>query len=317
MARPHLFSRNGVLTLQNISIALFERKEYQMKIHCYTILFLTLVWVLLGTGLLMGEDQIAIPFEDVHPLFYKDSPNGFRYYDGLPAHGDYTKLKLIVRSKKMDHNLREFVYLKLVIRNDSDSEVHIDSMPLMQDSAHLWKLFHSNYDEVAKTPKLEEIIQTRKPWVGRYALVAAEGGGPAKYIKLKPGQEYELFWFCLNQYFDLTKPDTYEFTCFTETVNSGQFYEPPLQSNTLTFRILEEPSQEETNVRETLIFKYTNPPSGEEVFKQPKPPKNVFYISPCEAGIIDVSPYEYYRKSREELAVKVRQAMDEVQPPAE
>jgi hypothetical protein len=82
----------------------------------------------------------------------------------------------------------------------------------------------------------------------------------------------------------------------------------------LTFRVLEEPSQEPDKVKGEDKLPYTNPPPGEEVFKQPKLPKNVFY----EGGkIIDVSPYEYHREWREEMAAQLSQPPDEVKPAIE
>jgi len=257
----------------------------------------------------MCEDQEELPVEDRDPAYYVDGSDGIRRYECIEAHGDYTKLKLIVRSRKPDYNLGERVRLKFFARNDSDSEVHIRCLPSTYYCAHYWKLFHSNYDEAVKTPKLEERIQERKRW-GRYGF---EWGpiGSHTYIKLQPGQEAELDWMCLNDLFDLSKPDTYELTCFTTSVIDGQEYQPPLQSNTLTFRILETPVAADywysdgvtQRGGEPQHITYTNPLPGEEVFKQPKPPKNVFYVhTNTEPYILypDVSPYDYYRQLAKE-----------------
>ncbi|MCL2624523.1 MAG: hypothetical protein FWD31_12745, partial [Planctomycetaceae bacterium] len=56
---------------------------------------------------------------------------------------------------------------------------------------------------------------------------------------------------------------------------------------------------------------FTNPPLGEEVFKQPKPPRNVFYVgvgnvlpppgfNVSPLSVIDISPYTYYREKAKE-----------------
>ena len=267
-----------------------------MKIHhCYITLLLTIFWVLHGTGFLMCEDQKELPFADRFPASYGYGRDGIRRYIRLEAHGDYAKLKLIARSRKRDYNPGEHVDIKFFVRNDSeDSEVPVSCFALTGDCACLWKLFHSNYDETAKTPKWEGEFQNRKQQ--DKGILWGRWRGAKPIVKLKPGQEYPLDLVRLNDYFDLTKPDTYELTCFQTSFIEGQKYEPPLQSNTLTFRILEESSQEQTDTKERPKIKigggplwkiarirveddlpYTNPPPGEEVFKQPKPPKNLFY----------------------------------------
>ena len=131
------------------------------------------------------------------------------------------------------------------------------------------------------------------------------------HIELQPGEEHQIgtvdILGQLNRYFDLSIPDTYMLVCFLGTACFGQYYEPLLQSNTLTFRVLENGEKAE-NTEEDL-----NPPKGKEVFMQPKPPKNVFYVydddepdypwmrtdnGPFIAKprkIIDISPEMYYR----------------------
>ncbi|MCL2348531.1 MAG: hypothetical protein FWC50_09770 [Planctomycetaceae bacterium] len=282
-----------------------------MKRYFFAALWLAMFLVVHETGLLMCEDQKELPFEDGNPLFYVDGKDGIRHYAGLLAHGDYTKLKLIIRSKEVNYYPGEPVNIKFFVRNDSDSEVHIWDGPSPYSCAGLWKLFHSNYDEAAKTPKLEKMIKERQ---GRYGFSWSIGGGPPRYLKLKPGQRRELGRMCLNDFFDLSKPDTYELTCFNTTFIGRQEYQPPLQSNTLTFRILDPTDQEPVRPREEYLkTPYTNPPPGKEVFKQPKPPKNVFYN--VEYQIIDVSPYTYYHEWREKQAAAAieRQALKERQ----
>jgi hypothetical protein len=146
-------------------------------------------------------------------------------------------------------------------------------------------------------------------------------------MKLQPGQKHELHisQICLNDYFDLSKPDTYELTCFTTSFIGGQYYETPRQSNTLTFRVLEGsghvPTIEDGKRKMEAKLIYTNPPPGEEVFKQPKPPKNVFYVhtdtEPYIKYLDDVSPYTYYRERAKERESQAAKPPDEVKPPAE
>ena len=245
--------------------------------------------------------------------YYSVDNDGNRYYHSLQAHGDYSQLKFIIRAKKMDFYRGEHIYVKFYVRNDSDSKVHIKFRhPASCDE--LMKLFHSNDDEAVKTPKWEEEFQKRKSWNmdERFSLLWRYKND---YIKLQPGQEWELDGFDLDDYYVLTEPDTYELTCFLMSFIFGQEYEPPLQSNTLTFRILETPVAEDYWYRdgtqrggEPQYTPYTNPPPGEEVFMQPKPPKNVFYIytrGVPSLGIINVSPYTYYRqKAKEAEAAK-------------
>ena len=286
-----------------------------MKIYCNTIMLLALVWILPGTGLLMCENQEEVPYEDRDPRDYRDGSDGIRRYAWLQAHGEYSKLKLIVRSRKTDYNPGERVWLKFFVRNDSDSEVHVRCAPSY--CTRLWKLFHSNYDEAVKTPKLEAIIQQYKEYGTEGQLM---GSVRSKYecIKLPPGQEAELEWRCLNDLFNLSKPDTYELTCFTTSICHFQEYEPPLQSNTLTFRILEGsihiPTTEEQKKEPNLI--YTNPPPGEEVFKQPQPPKNVFWVHTDTRPYIeyiDVSPYTYIKAYHRQKAKEAEAARAEAE----
>ncbi|MCL2348804.1 MAG: hypothetical protein FWC50_11175, partial [Planctomycetaceae bacterium] len=71
---------------------------------------------------------------------------------------------------------------------------------------------------------------------------------------------------------------------------------------------------------------YTNPLPGKEVFKQPKPPKNVFYGENHQ--IIDGSPDTYYHEwsekqnaiyseLKERQALKERQEAQTAKPPDE
>ena len=335
-----------------------------MKTHCYTILLLVLVWIHPGYGLLMCEDQKEVPIEDRGPEKYFDTPDDIRHYRHLYARGDYTRLKLIVRSEMTDYYSGEPVVLRFFVRNDSNKEIHIDTLMIPEDSAHLWKLIHSNDEEVAKTPRWEKDSQM----YGHFLPSPRDfGGGPARirfdYLKLQPGQEWELSGVLLNDYYDLTKPDTYELTCFQQTFIDNQYYETPMQSNTLTFRILERTGQQLPRLRtepqkvpymdrspfEQILFDsdraviakrdnltpeqaaalpnprivppkpeqvpFTNPPPGEEVFKQPQPPRNVFYVgvgnvlpppgfNVSPLSVIDISPYSYYRQLEKEVAAR-------------
>ena len=292
-----------------------------MKRYVFAALWLAMFLVVHETGLLMCKDQKELPPEDRDPRFYVDGKDGIRHYVGLMAHGDYTKLKLIIRSKKADYNQGEFVYIRFLVRNESDGEVHICRLPSTYYCAHLWKLFHSNFDEVSKTPKLEKKIQEHKR-SDRYGF---EWGGESgyNYLKLKPGQEVELDWKSLNDLFDLSKPDTYELTCFDTSFIQDQEYQPPLQSNTLTFRVLEEPVAKNYWLRDGVTRRkgepqdvpYTNPPPGQEVFKQPKPPKNVFYDASQPPD--PAKKPSVYRGWEKEQAAQAAKPPDEVKPSKE
>ena len=286
------------------------------------------------------DDSDELPIEDREPKPpHSDYSDDLRRrlgmsnrgdYTYLSAHGDYTKIKRIIRSKKMDYYRGEPVRIKCYLRNDSDKEVHI--ICCNSGRGNLSKLFHSNYDEAVKTPMCEELHQRIIRDMALPPDPFGDGGGRGGgvtgpryvYCKLQPGQEWETDWFCLNDYYDLTKPDTYELTYFQRGIIGGQHYDPPLQSNTLTFRVLEGPSHvpttEERKVENTLI--YTNPPPGEEVFKQPQPPKNVFRIGFYPPGLmvpIDVSPTAMMRqweKTQKSTKTEV-DAMKEMEPPVE
>ena len=150
------------------------------------------------------------------------------------AHGDYTRLKLIIRSDKKDYVSGESVKVMFFLRNNSDHKIHVHDSLAVSSSHFYWKLLHSNYDEATMIPVMQEITERRKS-VGYDNILIQRS--PA--IKLPPG-EYQLGKDQLDDYFDLSKPDTYELTCFLATACFGQYFDPPLQSNTLTFRILED-----------------------------------------------------------------------------
>jgi len=287
-----------------------------MKTYYCKILLFTVFWVLYDLPFvfcekLCEEQKKTNALERIVEEFYSvDGHDGIRRYYFLPAHGDYTKLKLIIRSNRKDYNPGDSINIHFFVHNDSGSEVHIDTSYSMYPFAHLWKLFHSNYDEAVKMPEWRMEFQRRalKERKDRYYEDMFSMIGGYTYIKLQPGQEFNFHTsFRLNDYFDLNKPDTYELTCFLATFIMGQCYDPPLQSNTLTFRVLDK--DEKADDIETGM----NPPKGEEVFKQPKPPKNVFYA--IEQGIrqifIDVSPTEYYRLPAEERDAHIIKPTDE------
>ena len=289
-----------------------------MKTNCYKILLFASFGILVSIKLIFCEEPQELPIEDRNPAMYADAANGIRYYRHLVAHGDYTRLKLIIRSDKKDYGPDEPVNIKFFVRNNSNSEIHLKEffLPLF---FHLWKLFHSNYDEVIKTSKGEEQVQWRKklswPKDDRHFFDRDDGVfGNLDNIKLQPDQEYEFECSIrLNDYFDLTKSDVYELTCFLPTVIAFQYYDPPLQSNTLTFRVLEDGEKAE-NLEEGM-----NPPKGEEVFKQPKPPKNVFYIYNHFTGeiLLDESPTTIARQRAKERKVQAAQTPDEAKPSKE
>ena len=214
----------------------------------------------------IDNDLNEVPIEDSDPEKYRDTPDSVRHYRHLYAHGDYTKLKLIVCSEKMDYYPGDPVYLKFYVRNDSNGAIHIDKAALPRHYAYLWKLFHSNDDEVEKTPKWEKDSQIR-PSTYVYNPRTFVGGPISiifDYIKLQPGQRWELDTVSLNQYYMLSKPDAYKLTCFQTSFIDNQCYETPLQSNTLTFRILD-PMDSETPrpSQRTQGIPYT-PPSPTE-----------------------------------------------------
>jgi len=244
------------------------------------------------------REALTLPIEDrTHGYYSDDYPDGIRRYGHLEAHGDYTKLKLIIRTEKKDYCPDDPVDIIFFVRNDSDREVHIGPGFGWQHFFQFWQLFHSNSEEVLKTPKGETAsqVQPRAPdsrWI-------EHGGGGYRYVKLQSGQERRIDQTRLNDYFDLTKPDTYELTCFLTKFIDGQYYETPLQSNTLTFSVLEEKTRKDEYPLPGESEKFPqNPPKGEEVFQQTTPPKNVFYVYDKDSNpmFIDVSPTTYYRQ---------------------
>ena len=233
-------------------------------------------------------------FGDLNIIHTGDSPA--RSYSLLMAHGDYAKLKLIIRSTKKNYYPGVPIEIVFFARNDSDGEIHLEDFTVLF-FLNLWKLFHSNYDEVTKTLHWENETQKYKDTMRppRYEFIGKERGDEGKYLRLQPGQEYEFdLRVRLSDYFDLSQPDTYELTCFLPTVIGGQYYKPPLQSNTLTFRVLED------GEKASDIGTDMNPSKGEEVFKQPKPPKYVFYYADKE--FTDISATEYtFKRAREKI----------------
>ena len=267
------------------------------------------IWMLCGTGGVFCAEtkeltEIKEKISSLSVLNPEAPPSPW-------AHGDYTKLKLIIRSSKKIYNLDEPVRINVFVYNNSDSEVIVKRYSFSLGGCFTWKLFHSNYDEVDLVPKWKNIFQKWKEYcekegVDNSLVLKAEGWG--SHIKLPPKQEQQVTWGdSLNEYADLSKPDTYELTCFLATACFGQYYEPPLQSNTLTFRVFEKGEKAD------VIEDGMNPPKGEEVFKQRKPPKSVFYVYEDEPRnpwiktsdgetivrprkIIDVSPETYYHQ---------------------
>jgi len=256
-------------------------------------------------GIVFCEEPKGLTPEDI-AIFAASHVDGPRRLPFLWAHGDYTKLKLIIRSAKKDFELCKPVNVMFFVRNDSDDEITVQSSHIIDNSYDLWKLFHSNYDAVPLRFILQDQIRKRNEADGDYSGILLPRG--ATYITLKPGQECQINEDRMDKYFDLSKPDIYELTCFLATACFGQYYDPPLQSNTLTFRILEDDEKAE-NTEGGM-----NPHKGEEVFKQPKPPKSVFYVYDDDEPdypwirtdngrfiakprkIIDISPEMYYRE---------------------
>ena len=279
-----------------------------MKMYCKILLFTSIL------GLCNVKDTFCAEMEKLTDEIRRKiraeliSDGGPRPF--LWAHGDYTKLKLIIRSDKKDYDPGEPVKLMFFLRNDSKSEIHVQESFGIEHSWCYGKLFYSNHDEVPLVLAWQNIRQNRESEEFDRILRGKESSG--LHTKLQPGEERQSFGSTLEQldrYFDLSQPDTYELTCFLATACFGQYYDPPLQSNTLTFRILEDGEKAE-NAEGGM-----NPPKGEEVFKQLKPPKSVFYVyEDDDSGhpwmrtsdgrfiakprkIIDVSPETYYRQN--------------------
>ena len=311
MERQHRFFRHG--TIMSIITLMtgnpFNRKGKRvMKIHGMIILFFTVMLIISG-ACSKREYPNEVPEEDRSPDRYFDNKSdGIRYYSGLTAHGDYSMLKLIIRTEKTDYLPGEDVRIKFYVRNDSDGVVHIRYLgSAILWAAQFWKLFHSHGGEAVKTPKWEEKIQ-RYCEESKYSWSGIGNAEWHEYIKLQPGQEFAFNWCSLGDYYELSEPDIYELTCFITSFIREQEYETPLQSNTLTFRILE-PTDEEPSQRRQVVqdVPFTNPPPGEEVFKQTKPPKNVFYMQTnTEYFILNSgeSPYEYRRQKAKEAEAK-------------
>ncbi|MDR2755342.1 MAG: hypothetical protein LBC20_06510 [Planctomycetaceae bacterium] len=248
-----------------------------------------------------------IPWEDRDPEFYREV-SGDRYYRHLTAHGDYSKLKLIVRSNRKEYYRERPVYVNFWVRNDSDGVVHLFNQSM--ECIFLWKLVHSQQGKVSYTSLGEERIL---PYKKNPPLKISPGGGGKGYRfrKLKPGEEMELRGQVnLNRYFDISLPGEYQLICPLLNLIDRQRYDPSLQSNTLVFRILDQPvpeSEKENMATEDEILhhhywdlKFTNPPRGEEIFEQKKEPKNIFYIFKNGKEIeSEVSPYIYNQQRAE------------------
>ena len=275
-----------------------------MQMYC-KISLSVIIAILCSTQFTICEESKKLEIENNDSR--RPLPLGFSgpYSRLLWAHGDYTKLKLIIRTNKKDYYPDEAISISFHLRNDSDGDVNILGYPLVPFEGRLrWKLFHSNYDAVIDRAIFKETNQRRNQ--EDYDNTSVGRGGI--HITLKPGHECFLGRYPMNEYIDLSKPDTYEWTCFLATAIFGQYFDPPLQSNTLTFRVLEEGEKAEP------IEIGINPPKGEEVFKQPKPPKSVFYVYDDDEPhtprmrtsdgrsiakprkIIDISPETYYHE---------------------
>jgi hypothetical protein len=239
---------------------------------------------------------------------YKEN-RGHRLYGRILAHGNYSKLKLIVRSDKKEYDKGESVYIRFGVRNDSEDVVYLDTYTRSDRFLFLWSFFNSNNEKVLLTSWGKEQFED---WE-KHNKYGAFRGVPNDYYryhyyKLKPGEETEtsLTKFRLSDYFHLIQPGEYRLTCFQIDFMHYQKYDPPLQSNTLTFRVLDTPlpkNQQNDPIKKEKAIELTefvNPPRGEEVFEQKEEPKNIFYNPDTANEIIDISPHTYYRLRAEE-----------------
>jgi hypothetical protein len=224
-----------------------------------------------------------------------------RHYGRLSAHGDYSKLKLIVRFNQNEYYCGEPVYITFFVRNDSDDLVHLDPNISPRSFIFLWKLENSQKKPVPYTPLGTEFILERKKH--NKNGIDPRTSTANRFCKLPPGEELELDYLELNKYFDWSLPDEYRLTCFQINSIADQRYDPPLQSNTLTFRVLEIPFETNNEPKQWIpSSQFVNPPRGKEFFEQKKEPKNIFYKFDPNSEIreiIDISPHTYYRQRAE------------------
>jgi hypothetical protein len=273
-----------------------------MKILSFYLCLTTNLLILCYTNAYPYEKKIPEENNDSH--YYRDR-DGIRRYAHLHAHGNYSKLKLIVRSDKKEYSRGEAVFIKFWVRNDSEEVIHIYDVPVTKYCIFLWKLTNYQQRVVPYTSLGKKYILTEK----KNNEHGIDFGSFGKFLfrKLQPNEEMELSIseVELNKNWDISFPDTYQLTCGQINFMSHQKYDPPLQSNTLTFRVLDKPlpkneqNDQTDKKRENSSAEFTNPPRGEEIFEQKKEPKNIFFKPNTAGEVMDISPHVYYQQRAE------------------
>jgi hypothetical protein len=229
----------------------------------------------------------------------------YQYYVHLAAHGDYSKLKQIIRSAKNEYFRGEPIMIAFSIRNDSKDIVHIHNILPAYKSIFLWKMINSRQETVQYTTVGKEVVLKMEKEKDIGFSVASYNG--KHFYKLQPEEEILLSNSIeLTYIFDLSLPDEYQLTCPQINFMDNQKYDPPLLSNTLTFRILDIPFNRNESTGRSVsrrimnIVSFANPPRGKEIFEQKEEPKNIFYNPDTDIKeTIDISPYTYFLQRAE------------------
>lgn len=154
----------------------------------------------------------------------------------LAPSGEYVQLKYVLRSNKREYKEAEPVFVRLFIRNESEAAVNLclDASAFWQDQR--WFLTNEKDETMPKTRfGKRRIPETIKPaenvdWLlSEPSFVTLESG---KELEIGPGE------IQLDLYHDISMPGKYRLKTARSTLIPGQRFDPPLESNELTFEIV-------------------------------------------------------------------------------
>ncbi|MDR1959664.1 MAG: hypothetical protein LBQ54_11590 [Planctomycetaceae bacterium] len=175
--------------------------------------------------------------------------------------GDFSRLKYTIRmNRERKYWLGEPVLIGCFVFNDSDSHVYISSdSPTNLFSADNVQVTDAERKDVALTEYGKNCIEwwnnhsdwpifLRENWKTFQAYIGIYDPKKDRVSKglfvVEPKQERmltELKPIPLNAYFDISKPGFYKVTFYRKAFCNEFIYDQPLQSNTLTFEISEQP----------------------------------------------------------------------------
>jgi len=191
-----------------------------MKTKILLLLLLPLVLPTLSTGEEVGgvpEQVISVPIPEFTP------------YVPFEPSGDYSKLKSVLRTNKLEYQEGEPVFVRLSWRNDSDENIHIYNYGPFQGTLN-WKIRDSASQ---KTPRTQtgEANFPEEGWCPRHGSLE-----PREILAAGREISAHSSAFMLNEYFDLSRLGAYYISSLHRDFMPGPGNEL-LESNSVSFRI--------------------------------------------------------------------------------